>query len=207
MSLLAVIILVIILLVLLTAVFKISPFISFIIISILSGFLLNMPTQAIVHSLQKGIGDMLGSIIIVLAAGAMIGKLVADSGGAKVISDKIMSIFGEKHLQWGLLLTGLIIGIPLFYNVGFVLVIPIIFSLVYQYKLPAIYVAMPILASLSVAHSLLPPHPSPATLVGIFQADMAKTFIYGILVAIPAVILAGPIFSRTVKKIKPINSD
>ena len=100
MSLLAVIILVIILLVLLTAVFKISPFISFIIISILSGFLLNMPTQAIVHSLQKGIGDMLGSIIIVLAAGAMIGKLVADSGGAKVISDKIMSIFGEKHLQW-----------------------------------------------------------------------------------------------------------
>ena len=87
------------------------------------------------------------------------------------------------------------------------LVIPIIFSLVYQYKLPAIYVAMPILASLSVAHSLLPPHPSPATLVGIFQADMAKTFIYGILVAIPAVILAGPIFSRTVKKIKPINSD
>ena len=207
MSLLAVIILVIILLVLLTAVFKISPFISFIIISILSGFLLNMPTQAIVHSLQKGIGDMLGSIIIVLAAGAMIGKLVADSGGAKVISDKIMSIFGEKHLQWGLLLTGLIIGIPLFYNVGFVLVIPIIFSLVYQYKLPAIYVAMPILASLSVAHSLLPPHPSPATLVGIFQADMAKTFIYGILVAIPAVILAGPIFSRTVKNIKPINSD
>lgn len=207
MSLLFTIIIIIVILIVLTAVFKVSPFISFIIVYILAGFLFHMPTLQIVQSLQKGTGDMLGSIIITLAAGAMIGKLVAESGGAKVIADKIMLVFGEKYLQWGLLLTGLIIGIPLFYNVGFVLVIPIVFSLVYQYKLSSVYVAIPILASLSIAHSLLPPHPSPATLVGVFEANMAKTFIYGIIVAIPAVILAGPIFSRTVKNIKPIDDN
>ena len=205
MPLLLTILIIIALLIVLTTVFKVSPFISFIIVSVLAGFLLNMPVLQIVQSLQKGTGDMLGSIIITLAAGAMIGKLVAESGGAKVIADKIMSIFGAKYLQWGLVLTGLIIGIPLFYNVGFVLVIPIIFSLVYQYKLSSVYIAIPILAALSIAHSLLPPHPSPATLVGLFQADMAKTFIYGIIVAVPALIFAGPIFSRTVKHIQPID--
>lgn len=146
---------------------------------------------------------MLGGILITLTAGAMIGKLVAESGAATVIADKIIAICGEKHLQWGLLLTGLIIGIPLFYNVGFVLIIPIVFTLSYRYKLPAVYVGIPMLAALSVAHSLLPPHPSPASLVGTFQASMVKTFLYGIAVAIPAIILAGPVFARFLKNIVP----
>jgi Gnt-I system high-affinity gluconate transporter len=187
----------------LTAVLKISPFIAFIIVSILAGFLLQMPPLAIVLSVQKGVGDMLGSIIITLAAGAMIGKLVAQSGAATVIANEVMKRCGEKYLSWGLMLTGLIIGIPLFYNVGFVLVIPIVFSLVYRFKLPVVQVAIPVLASLSVAHSLLPPHPSPASLVGLFQASMGKTFLYGILVAIPAVVVAGPLFSKTLKRMQP----
>jgi Gnt-I system high-affinity gluconate transporter len=200
MSLLTTLLIVIGILILLTAKFKISPFISLLLVAILAGVLLGMPLQAIVKSVQKGIGEMLGSILIILSAGAMLGKLVAESGAATVIADKIMAFCGEKYLQWGLILTGLLIGIPLFYNVGFVLVIPIIFSLVYQYKLPAVYIAIPMLASLSVAHSLLPPHPSPASLVANFHADMAKTFIYGIIVAIPAVIAAG-IFAKTLKHI------
>jgi len=186
----------------LTAVLKISPFIAFLLVSIVGGLLLGMPVTGVVQSVQKGIGDMLGSVVIILATGAMIGKLVAESGAAKVIADKVMHVFGEKYLSWGLLLTGLIIGIPLFYNVGFVLVIPIIFSLIYQYKLPAIQIAIPILASLSVAHSLLPPHPAPASLVGTFQASMAKTFLYGIIIAIPAIIFAGPLFAKTLKHIQ-----
>lgn len=202
MSLLLVLLLVVGLLIILTTTLKISPFIALILVSILAGFLLGMPLAGIAKSLQKGIGDMLGSILVILSAGAMIGKLVAESGAAKVIADKIMKVCGKKYLQWGLMLTGLIIGIPLFYNVGFVLVIPIIFSLVYQYKLPAVYVAIPMLASLSVAHSFLPPHPSPATLVSTFNASMGKTFFYGILVAVPSIILAGPVFSRSLKKIK-----
>lgn len=198
--------LVIIGLTILTSVFKISPFIAFLIISIVAGLLFGMPFINIVKSLQKGVGDMLGSIIITLASGAMIGKLVANSGAATVIAEKVITICGQKYLSWGLMFTGLIIGIPLFYNVGFVLVIPIIFSLVYKYKLPIIPVAIPILAALSVAHSLLPPHPSPASLVGIFNGSISKTFLYGIIVAIPAVILAGPVFSKSLKHIQSTSS-
>ncbi|MES2849281.1 MAG: gluconate:H+ symporter [Bacteroidota bacterium] len=197
-----ILLIVIIVLILLTTTFKVSPFIALVLVSVMAGLLLGIPLIDIAKSIQKGIGDMLGSILVVLSAGAMIGKLVAESGAAKVIADKIMHVCGEKYLQWGLMLTGLVIGIPLFYNVGFVLVIPIIFTLVYQYKLPVVYVAIPMLASLSVAHSFLPPHPSPASLVGTFHASMGKTFLYGIIVAIPSIILAGPFFSRTLKRIK-----
>lgn len=197
-----VLLIIIAILVLLTAKFKVSPFLALIVVSILAGFLSGIPPLSIAKSLQKGIGDMLGSILVVLCAGAMIGKLVAESGAAKVIADKIMIVCGEKYLQWGLMITGLVIGIPLFYNVGFVLLIPIIFSLVYQYKLSPVYVAIPMLASLSVAHSFLPPHPSPATLVGMFNASMGKTFLYGMIVAIPSIIIAGPVFSKTLRSIK-----
>lgn len=203
MSLLFILLAIIGSLILLTAILKLSPFISFILVTILAGILLGMPLVNIVQSFQKGIGDMLGGILVTLTAGAMIGKLVAESGAATVIADKIIGVCGEKYLQWGLLLTGLIIGIPLFYNVGFVLIIPIIFTLVYRYKLPAVYAGIPMLAALSVAHSLLPPHPSPASLIGTFQASMIKTFLYGIVVAIPAIILAGPVFARTLKNIQP----
>lgn len=193
---------IIVVLILLTTTCRVNPFIALILAAILAGLLSGIPLTGIAKSIQKGIGDMLGSIIVVLAAGAKIGKLVAESGAAKVIAEKIMQVCGKKYIQWGLMLTGLVIGIPLFYNVGFVLVIPIIFSLVYQYQLPVVYVAVPMLASLSVAHSFLPPHPSPASLAGTFNASMGKTFLYGILVAIPAIIVAGPLFSKTLKHIK-----
>ncbi|KAA6313864.1 Gnt-I system gluconate transporter, partial [termite gut metagenome] len=104
--------------------------------------------------------------------------------------------------QWGLMLTGFIVGIPLFYGVGFVLLVPIIFSVVYQYKLPAVYIGLPMLASLSVAHGFLPPHPAPIALVTMYHADMGITLIMGIAIAIPAIILAGPFYSKTLKKIK-----
>ncbi len=201
MSFLTILAIIIAILIFLTARLQISPFIALLLCAILAGILFGMPLQAIVKAVQKGIGDMLGSILITLSAGAMLGKLVAESGAATVISDKIMAFCGEKYLQIGLIGTGLLVGIPLFYNVGFVLLIPIIFSLVYQYKLPAIYVAIPMLAALSIAHSLLPPHPSPATLVATFHADMAKTFMYGILVSIPAIIAAS-LFAKTLKKIQ-----
>jgi Gnt-I system high-affinity gluconate transporter len=204
MSLILILVAVLILLILLITVLKINPFISFILISITAGFALGIPYDKIANSIQKGIGDMLGSILIIFCAGAMIGKLVAESGAAQVISDTMMKLFGRKYLQWGLMCTGFIIGIPLFYNVGFVLTIPIIFALVYKYKLPAVYIGLPMLAALSVAHGFLPPHPSPAALVIIFHASMGKTLLYGLMIAIPAIIIAGPLFSRTVINIKPL---
>ncbi len=187
---------------------KINPFLAFLVVSIIAGIFTGIPIENISKSLQKGIGDMLGSLVIVIALGAMLGKIVAESGAAQRIASVMMGIFGEKNIHWGLVCTGFIIGIPLFYNVGFVLMIPLIFSVVNQYKLPAVYVGLPMLASLSVAHGFLPPHPSPAALVAQFSANMGITLLYGFAIAIPAIIIGGPLFATTLKKIpsKPLKT-
>lgn len=200
MSILIVLICIAILVVLITQ-FKINAFLAFLIISILAGLLLGIDASDITHSIQKGMGDMLGSLVIVIVGGAMLGKLVAESGGAQRIASGLMYLFGERYIQWALMVTGFIVGIPLFYNVGFVLVIPLIFSVVYRYKFPAVYIGLPMLAALSVTHGFLPPHPSPSYLVAQFGADMGQTLLYGIIVGIPTVIVAGPLFSRTLKRI------
>lgn len=192
-------------LILCIAVLKVNPFIAFLIVSIITGLVLGIQPSAITAAIQKGIGDMLGSIIIIICIGAMVGKLVAESGAAQVIANTMVRLFGKRYLVWGLVSTGFIIGIPLFYNVGFVLAIPIIFALVYQYKLPAVYVGLPMMAALSVAHGFLPPHPSPATLVTMFHASMGQTLLYGIAIAIPTIIIAGPLFAQTLKQIQPIS--
>src|SRR3984893_6465757 len=180
---------------------KVNAFLAFLFISIITGLLLGIPFNQITQSVQKGIGDTLGSLVTVIALGAMLGKLVAESGAAQQISGTLMRAFGEKNIQWALMITGFIVGIPLFYNVGFVLLIPLIFSVAYQYKLPAVYIGLPMLASLSVTHGFLPPHPAPAALVTQFHANMGLTLLYGICIAIPAIIIAGPIYSRTLKHI------
>ena len=180
---------------------KVNAFLAFLIVSIFTGLLLGIPFQSITTSVYKGIGDTLGPLAIIIVLGAMLGKLVAETGAAQQIATMMMNVFGEKYIQWALMATGFIIGIPLFYNVGFVLMVPLIFSVVYKYKLPALYIGIPMLASLSVTHGFLPPHPSPAALVGQFHADMGKTLMYGLTIAIPTVIIAGPLFARTLKGI------
>ena len=196
-----IVLLCILILVLLITWAKLNAFLALLLVSILAGLLLGIPLINITQSLQKGIGDTLGSLVIIIALGAMLGKLVAESGAAQKISSFMMNIFGEKYIRWGMMVTGFIVGIPLFYNVGFVLMIPLIFTVVYQYKLPAVYIGLPMLASLSVTHGFLPPHPSPVALIAQFHANMGLTLVYGILLAIPAVIIAGLLYSRTLKDI------
>jgi Gnt-I system high-affinity gluconate transporter len=195
-------------LILLTGWLKVNPFLAFLIISILAGLLLGLPPEQVMKTVEKGLGDTMGSIVIIICLGAMLGKLVAESGAAQKITTVMMEAVGPKYIQWALAITGFIIGIPLFYNVGFVLIIPLIFSVVYRYKLPAVYVGLPMIASLSVLHGFLPPHPSPTALVIQFGASIGMTLTYGILIAIPAVIIAGPLFSRTLKFInsKPLDT-
>lgn len=180
---------------------KLNPFIAFLLVSVLAALLLGIPADKISASLQKGIGDTIGGLLSVIVLGAMLGKLVAESGAARQIANTLMQLFGEKYLQWALMVAGFIIGIPLFYTVGFVLMVPLIFSVVYQYKLPAVYIGLPALAALSITHGFLPPHPSPTALVAQFNANMGLTLLYGLVVAIPALILAGPVFSRYLKHI------
>jgi len=190
------------LLVVLITYFKLNAFLSFLIVSILAGLLLGIEVSKISGSVQKGIGDMLGGLVIVVIAGSMLGKLVAESGAAQQIASGLSKAFGERNIQWALMTTGFVIGIPLFYNVGFILVFPLIASVVYRYKLPAVYVGLPMMAALSVTHGFLPPHPSPTALVAQFHADMGTTLLYGLGIGFPTVLIAGMLYSKTLKGIK-----
>lgn len=181
---------------------KLNTFLSFLVISIMAALLLGLPLDHIVPSVNTGLGDMLGSLVIVIALGSMLGKLVGVSGAAQKIAASMRNAFGEKYITWAMCLTGFIVGIPLFYNVGFFLLIPIIFSVGNKYKMPLVYVGIPMLASLSVMHGFLPPHPSPMALQIQFHADIVKVFIYGIAVAVPAIVIAGPLFARTLRNMK-----
>jgi Gnt-I system high-affinity gluconate transporter len=183
---------------------KMNAFIAFLIISLVTGLALGIPLNQVSASVQKGLGDTLGSLVIIICLGAMLGKLVADSGAAEKITSVLVGVFGKKYIQWALMITGFIVGIPLFYNVGFVLLVPLIFSVVYQYKLPAVYIGLPMLASMSVTHGFLPPHPSPAALVAQFHANMGLTLLYGLTIAVPAILIAGPLYATTLKKIHSV---
>ncbi len=188
-------------LVLLITRWQVNPFLSFLVASILAGVLLGVPPADIPRALEKGIGDMLGSIVVIVCLGAMFGKLIADSGAAQAITQLLMGWFGQKYLVWALMVTGFVVGIPLFYNVGFVLLVPLVFSVAYQARLPAVYLGIPLLAALSVTHGFLPPSPAPTALVAQFNADLGKTLIYGLILAVPTVIIAGPLFAPFLKKI------
>lgn len=190
------------LLIVLISYFKIDAFLGFVAISVLAAICLDIPMAEIPKVIDKGIGNILGDLTLIIVLGAMLGKLVAVSGAARKIADVMVGMFGTNKIQWGLTITGFIVGIPLFYGIGFVLLVPIIFSVAYQYKLPAVYIGLPMLAALSVAHGFLPPHPSPVALVSIFGADMGVTLILGIIISIPTIIIAGPLFSKTLKNMQ-----
>lgn len=189
------------LLIALIAAGRVPPFVAFIIAAIAAALMLDLPLEQIPRSIERGIGDMLGPLSIIICLGAMFGKLIADSGAAERISQSLIQLFGPRRLPFAMALTGFIVGIPLFYNVGFVLMVPLIFSVVYRSKLPPLYAAIPMLAGLSISHGFLPPHPSPAALVNQFGADMGVTLIYGLLVGIPTLLIAGPLFALSLRKI------
>lgn len=192
----------VLLLLVLIVVFKLNAFISFFIVSLLVGVAEGLSVTETVHAIQKGMGDTLGSLVIILGFGAMLGKLVADSGAAQQITSRLVSIFGLRYIQWALIITGFIVGIPMFYSVGFVIMVPLVFTVAFTTRLPILYVGIPMLASLSVTHGYLPPHPAPTAISQMLHADIGTTMIYGIIVAVPAIIAGGIIFSQTLKKYK-----
>ena len=192
----------IVLLLTLIIVFKLNAFLAFVIVSIAVGVAEGMSLTQTVASIQSGIGSTLGLLVLILGFGAMLGKMVADSGAAQKITTNLVQTFGRKNIQWAVVLAGFIVGIPMFYSVGFVILIPLVFTVAATTKLPLLYVGMPMLACLSVTHGYLPPHPAPTAIAGMFGADIGKTLLYGIIVAVPAIILGGPLYARTVTKIK-----
>ena len=190
----------ILLLILLTTWAKLNAFLSFLLVSMGIGLANGMSIDSVTHAVQTGMGDILGSLLVIIVVGAMIGKLIAEYGAAQRIVSAFMEWFGRKYLVWALVITAFIVGIPLFYGIGFVLMVPLIITLSYKYDIPAVYIGLPMLASLSVTHGYLPPHPSPVALIQQYHADLGLTMLYGFVVAIPSVIIAGPLFATTLKK-------
>ncbi|UHG90435.1 gluconate:H+ symporter [Spirosoma oryzicola] len=179
---------------------RLHTFLAFLLVSLGVGFALGLSPSTIFESIQKGIGGTLGSIVGIIALGAMLGKLVATSGAAQQIAVTMMSLVGTRHARWAFMITGFIVGLPLFYSVGFLLLAPLVITVAYRYKLPALYIGLPMLASLSVTQGYLPPHPAPLAILKQFNADMGLTLGYGILVSIPAILISGALFGSTLKR-------
>jgi Gnt-I system high-affinity gluconate transporter len=183
---------------------KMSPFLSLLIVAIVAGLLLGMQPDALLKSIDAGVGSTLGGggLALIICLGAVLGKILEVSGAAEKIASQLIKNFGEKNIQWALLLTGFLVGIPLYYNAGFVILVPLVFTLARKTGLPLLYIAIPMAASLSTTHCFLPPHPGPVVLVSAFKANMGKVLLYGLIITIPAVIIAGPLLGRRLQKIK-----
>ncbi len=185
---------------------RIHPFIALTITSGLLGLISGMPLPKIVKSFQDGFGGVLGFVGIVLGLGTMLGKLMAESGGADQIAQTLVRAFGRERVHWAMMMGAFLVGIPLFFEIGFVLLIPLVFIVARRSGVPLFKIGMPMLASLSVMHGLVPPHPGPLLAIGIFGADIGKTIFYGLLVGLPTVIIAGPLFGAFISRyvdIKP----
>jgi gluconate transporter len=186
--------------------FKFNPFLALTIVAILLGFCFGMPADKILSSIQNGIASTLGSILLLLTLGAMFGKLLSESGAADKIGEGLTGKFGTRYIQWAMLLTAFVVGLPMFYTAGFVLLLPIVFSVAARTKLPLLYMAIPMAASLSVTHGFLPPHPGPSAIAVIYKADLGLTLMYGLIIAIPTVMVAGPWWGGMVSRLKIMES-
>jgi Gnt-I system high-affinity gluconate transporter len=162
-----------------------------------------MPLNQIAKSLERGVGDMLGRLAAIICLGAMFGRMIADSGAARSIANALIGVVGARFILIAMALTGLIVGIPLFYAVGFVVLVPLVFSVGTRTKLPAVQLAIPLLCGLSVAHGFLPPHPSPVAIIKVFGADLGLTLIYGAIVAGVTVMIAGPLLAMMLRRVGP----
>jgi len=182
---------------------EVPPFVAFIVTALLAALWFGMPLDAIGTSLERGVGDMLGGITAIICLGAMFGTVIAESGAARVIANTIVGAVGLRFVLIAMAVTGLIVGIPLFYSVGFVVMVPLIFSFAKRTQLPVVYLGIPLLSGLSIAHGFLPPHPSPIALIKLFGADTGTTLIYGLLVGGVTLMIAGPLLALTLKGVGP----
>lgn len=182
---------------------KLNTFVSLIIVSFGVALLLGMPLDQIVKTIEAGIGGTLGHLALIFGLGAMLGKLIADAGGAQRIAMTLVARFGEKNIQWAVVVASFIIGIALFFEVGLVLLIPIVFAISRQLRVSILYLGIPVVAALSVTHGFLPPHPGPTVIAGEYKANIGEVLLYGFIVAVPTVIIAGPVFTKIAKRLVP----
>lgn len=182
---------------------KLNTFVSLIIVSFIVALLLGMPMSEVVGSIESGLGGTLGHIALIFGMGAMLGRLIADAGGANRIATTLIDKFGEKRIQWAVLFASFIVGTALFLEVTIVLLIPIIFSIAKELKVSIVHLGLPMVTAALATHAFLPPHPGPTAVAAEYGANIGLMLIYGIIVAIPTVILAGILYPKLAKKIVP----
>ena len=168
--------------------------------SLAVGLAARMPLADIPRAFQAGVGDTLGFVAMVIGLGTVIGKLLAESGGAAVVSGTLVRALGERRMDWAMMLSGFIIGLPVFFQVGLVLLAPVMFTLNRQTGTPLLRLGLPLVAGLSVAHGLVPPHPGPLAAIERLAADPGRTLLYSLIVGFPIAILAGPYFGRFITR-------
>ncbi len=174
---------------------KWHPFIALVVVSLTIGVAAGMPPLAAVKAFQDGVGTTLGFIAVVVGLGTMLGKMMAESGAATRIAITLIDLFGERRVHWAIMFVGFIVGIPVFFQVGFVLLIPLVFTIARRTGMSLLKIGIPLVAGLSVVHGMLPPHPAAMLAVTAYNADVGRTILFGILVGLPTAALAGPIFA------------
>jgi GntP family gluconate:H+ symporter len=194
-------------LILLVAVFRLNPFLSLFLASLAIALAAGMPLSTVIHSFETGVGATLGHIAIVVALGTMLGKMMAESGGATAIANTLIRWFGEKRVPWAMMMIGFVIGLPVFFEVGFVLLIPIAFTVARRTRTSLILVCLPLVAGLSVVHGLVPPHPAALLATTIYKADVGRTILYGLLVGLPTAVIAGPLYAKFIARFVRIPDD
>ena len=185
-------------LVLLIAVWKLNPVITLLLASLGLALAAGMPAADVVHSFEAGVSATLGHIAIIVALGTMLGKMMAESGGADQIAATLIRVFGEKNISWAMAAIGLLVGLPAFFEVGFVLLIPIVFTVARRTRTSLLLVGLPMVVGLSVVHGLVPPHPAAMLAVTLFHADVGRTMVYALLVGLPTAAIAGPLYARLI---------
>ena len=185
-----------------------EPFLSILIVAIVLGVFLGLSPNVLIDSIEKGTGSLLGHLSLILGLGAMFGRVLEELGAVEITAKKMISIFGVKRIQLGLLIAGMCISFSLFFDVAFILVIPIILSVAKELKLEKIYVALPASIGILTIHALFPPHPSPSIITKTFNLNMAEVFFYGLIVAIPTALIGGLLLTNSrIIKTNANNSD
>lgn len=185
-------------LILLVTVFRLHAFLALLLASLLVGFASGMDLATLGKAIETGVGGVLGGIALVIGLGTVLGRLLAESGGAQVVAGTLVNAAGIKRLPWALAAVALLIGLPVFFAVGLMLLVPVVFALAGKHQVPWLVLVLPVVAGLSVAHGLVPPHPGPMAAIGLLKADVGKTIGWSLVLSVPLLILAGPLFTRLV---------
>lgn len=196
MNLLLVALIGVVVLVLLVMWAKLSAFLSLLLVSIVVGILAGMPLAGITTSIQNGMGGTLGFIATVIGLGALLGEILERSGGAQQLARTMVRKFGDERASWAVSLMAFIFGVAIFFDVGFIVLIPLVHSISLRTKKSTLLYAIPLLASLAVTHAFLPPHPGPVAVADALGANMGQVLLYGLLAGIPTAIIAGPLWGR-----------